>query len=493
MGFIEDLKSAITDPTGAPSEGETWEDRQLEAAYTPPSGVRITFDYEDINYKFAHKTSAYEFAGVNGTYVQDHGVTGRRFAWRIFLSGADYDKKAKVFEDALSETGIGVLETPFYGTLDVIPFGEITRRDDLKYEANQAVFEVTFFNTIGAAYPTAETDPASAALAALELFGSAQEADFASSVSLASVSEEQGLLDVVNNSMAQISDKLDRIAAVQETIADEFDEIESTINTTIDTLIAEPLDLAFNMRQLIQTPGRALAGITDRLTAYGNLAGDIFSSSDAISTPGGPGGGGPKIGSNTGVGNDAQEPNKFHMRKVVAGAAVSGAVLSTIYTDTNRGLANANPSVNRRRVEAVNIGISGGDNKFITATDALRAAETVLDQLDAYVDWRDENYVALIGDGDADIINAPSNVDQGEDLRYLKQAVALATGFLIRLSFSLAKERKFILENPRSIIDLCYELYGDVDEYLDFFIESNNFNCNEMLEIPKGRNIVYYE
>jgi prophage DNA circulation protein len=209
MSFVEDLKEAVLGPEEI-NEGETWEDRLEQAAYTPPSGVRITFDYEDLSYRFAHKTSVHEFPDADGSLVQDHGIGGRRFPWRIFLTGGDYDKQAEVFEAALAERGIGFLETPLYKNHNVIPVGDISRRDNLKRTANQAVFEVVFFSTIGVAYPTEQDDPANAALTALALFGDAGAAEFASSLSIDSVSEEQGVLDTVNDLLADVSDQISR-------------------------------------------------------------------------------------------------------------------------------------------------------------------------------------------------------------------------------------------------------------------------------------------
>lgn len=496
MGFLDEIKDAFLGPEDI-VEGPSWKDRLQEAAYTPPSGVRITFDYEDIGYQFEHKTAAFEFPDVDGTLIQDHGVGGRRFPHRVFFWGANHDLKAKVFEAALAERGPGRLESPLYGEHTVIPVGEITRRDDLKTAANQTVFEVVFFSTLDVVFPTEQDDPANAALAALELFGSAGAAEFASSISIDSVSEEQGMLDTFNEILAQVSGELDRIAAVQEVVNDQFQELNSTINNTIDTLIAEPLDLAVATQQLIQLPGTALANISDRLNGYSNLASNIFGASDAVSDPGGPGGLGPQIDSRTGVGNDAQQPNRFHTRDLFAGNYVGGAVLSVLYTATDKGGAIATTPVNRRRADAERTGVVARGNAFLTADQAVVAAETILDQLAAFIAWRDANYKNISGGNlsageQADFISAPSNTDTGGALRHLQDAVSLAAGFLLDLSFSLARAKRFKVTEPRSIVDLCAELYGNVDESLDFFIDSNDFTGEELLEIPRGRLIVYY-
>jgi len=60
------------------------------------------------------------------------------------------------------------------------------------------------------------------------------------------------------------------------------------------------------------------------------------------------------------------------------------------------------------------------------------------------------------------------------------------------LSFSLKQERSIVLDRARTIVDISAELYGEVDAQLDFLINSNNLSGSEILEVPKGREIVYY-
>ena len=109
-----------------------WQTRIGPAAYTSPSGVRLTFQYENVTRNVNKKTSNFEFPNVDGSQVQDLGRDGRKFPIRAFFTGDDHDIDASAFEDALLERGRGQLEHPFYGSFTVVPFGAITRRDDLK-------------------------------------------------------------------------------------------------------------------------------------------------------------------------------------------------------------------------------------------------------------------------------------------------------------------------------------------------------------------------
>lgn len=408
-----------------------WNDRISEAAYTSPGGTRMVFDYENVSRSTEKKTTAFDFPDADGTYVQDLGRSGRQYPLRLFFWGADYDLEADAFEDMLLERGAGVLEHPMYGTVDVVPFGSIKRRDDLKTAANQAVLEVTFWETIGLIYPTAQGDPASSVLGAVEAFNASAAEQFEEAVDLETVGDRAAFKGSYQNLLNAAEAGLATVAAVQDNVRQQFETIDASINAGIDTLIADPLSLAFQTTLLIQAPARALAGISDRLAAYGNLASSIVSGRGASE-------------------GSRRESNRFQARDLYASGAVTGSVLSVV------------------------------NNRFETKTAAIGAAQTVLEQFDQIAAWRDENYQAL----DA--------IDTGGAYQKLQEAVALTAGFLVFISFSLKQERRIVLDRARTIIDLAAELYGDVDGQLDFLIASNSLTGSEILELPKGREIVYY-
>ena len=185
---------------------------------------------------------------------------------------------------------------------------------------------------------------------------------------------------------------------------------------------------------MLQSPARALTNIQARLDAYGDLANSIISGDGAVVKPG----------------NDSTNSNQFHTNDLYASTYVTGSVVSVV------------------------------NNEFTTKTEALEAAELILTQLDDVTNWRDDNFQSL------------EEVDTGSSYQQLQEAVALTAGFLVEISFSLKQERRIVLDRNRTIIDLAAELYGSVDDQLDFLINSNNLTGSEILELPKGREIVYY-
>lgn len=318
-----------------------WNDRLRDAAYTSPGGTRIVFAYENVRKSVEKKTTGFEFSDADGTFVQDLGHTGRRYPLRLFFWGTDYDTEAEAFENALLERGAGKLEHPIYGVVNVVPFGEITRRDDLKTAANQAVLEVTFWESIGLIHPTAQTDPASAVLAAINEYNAAASGEFASALSLSTAIERVTFKNQYSALLDTASGGLQNTADTQDDVRRQFDAIVDSISNGLDVLVGEPLTLAFQTTQLVQAPARALTDIKARLDAYATLADSITS------------------------GNGAQSNTEFRTQDIYASTYVTGSIVSTV------------------------------NNQFVTKVEALEAAEQIFEQFEAVVAWRDDNFEAL--------------------------------------------------------------------------------------------------
>lgn len=411
-----------------------WNDRLREAAYTSPSGVRLTFTYENVSKTVEKKTTAFEFPDANGTFVQDLGHAGRRYPMRLFFWGDDHDLEAKAFESSLLETGEGKLEHPLYGTVNVVPFGEIKTRDDLKTGANQSIMEVTFWSTIGLVYPTVQQDPAAAVLTAVDEYNDAVSQEFEDVTSLDSAVEQATFKNTYQSLLDSAQSNLQAIADVQENVQSQFNAIVDSINQGIDILVSTPLTLAFQTVQMIQSPARALTNIEARLSAYSDLANSLITGDGAVVSPG----------------LDSSISNDFHTNDLYVSTYVTGSVVSVL------------------------------NNQFATKTEALEAAEAILQQLNDVTNWRDDNFESL------------GEVDAGSSYQKLQESVALTAGFLVKISFSLKQEFRVVLTRDRTIVDLAAELYGSVDDQLDFLISSNNLSGSEILEVPKGREIVYY-
>ena len=417
-----------------------WQDRIRPAAWTSPTGTRFEFQYENVRKEFTKHTTAFDFPDADGTFVQTQGRSGHRFPLRIIFNGDDYDLLAQDFDDALGEDGISQLEHPMYGPFKVVPFGRIARRDDLKSRANQAIFDVTFFETNELLFPANVLSPLDAATAAVEEALQVQPDTFVNAIDVDSTivrvslrDRFEAVVDQVESFLRPIADVQSDIATVQNDIGAAFATVFDAIKFAIDVFIGDPLALGFQVGILIQLPARSTALIADRLTAYGTLLQQL-TTEGIIYLPS----------------TDSQPENDFRNDDMFGSNLVLGSVTSVL------------------------------NNEFTTKTDALLAAEQILGFSDAWVAWRDLNFVSL------------SLIDSGEVYQKVLDAVTIGAAFLVEISFSLKQERSLVLDVARTPLQLETQLYGTLDENLDFLISSNDLVGGELLSVPVGQTVVYY-
>lgn len=411
-----------------------WQERLRQAAYTSPSGLVENFDYEDVSKSFDKKTTVFNFPDGNNTHVQDLGNTTRRIPLNIIFWGDSYDQKAARFEEMIQEKGVGRLEHPVYGVVSVVPSGTVKRVDRLKTAANQTVITIEFIEISDAVFPAPGLAPEDQINTAVKEYNTAAAAQYENATDLTGTVEQASLRATVELLVGQVKGALQTVADTTEAVRQQFNAVESAIQQSITTAVGEPLSLAFQSAILIQAPARANTLIADRLSAYNDLFLSLTTGPDAIAVPG----------------LDSDNSNKYHTRDLYASTYVTGSILSVV------------------------------NHQFQTKPEATAAATAILDQIDALIEWRDDNFDSL------------AQVDTGEAYQQLIEAAALAAGYLVEISFDLQQERKIVTESRHTPIDLVAELYGEVDGKLDFFINSNNLTGSEILEIPAGREIVYY-
>ncbi len=418
----------------------SWEDRLREAAYTSPLGGRAVFQYADVSREVDKRTAAFDFPLVNNAYVQDNGHGSRRYPMTCYFSGANHDLQATTFEELLLDRGVGRLEHPLYGTFDVVPFGSITRNDALATAANQSVVQVTFWTTTGAVYPSGQGNPLSEVVGSLVLFEDAAAAQYAEDTDLRTTVSKESTKATTRSMLQLVGAALAGVSAGVTDVNRDFRAQQQAVNLGMDVLIGQPLTLARQIVNLVTAPARAVVGLKLRLEAYDRLATSIF-------------------GSRAGSGEqDATTlnslklrlSNDFHTSDLFATSSVAGSITAVT------------------------------SHEYATRSEALTAADQLAAQFDAAVAWRESRYGGL------------GQVDTGAAYQALQEALALAFGYLISVSFSLAAERRIVLDRPRTIVDLAAELYGSVDDKLDFLITSNNLSGAQILELSAGQSIVYY-
>ena len=439
MGILDKIKSKLIG-----GSGESWRDRLQSSSYKSPEGELIPLIYFDLSRGFELRGEAWEFADLDGAYVQRSGTGPRKYPWRCVFSGPDYDRDALAFEGALSEDGRGVLNHPIFGPVDVIPLGEVTRRDDLATGANEAVIEVTFWTSLESAYPLSGTDLVSEIRSQLDDFQTGAAAklgaldrinDFAQSASVLSVA--QSSLNDINTILTELSNTTAQLKRAQDR---QFRAVDNALNI----LIEKPADLVASVAGLVLGPAEAVSDLLTKTSSYSRLGSEIRSKSSALSDDSGD----PRA--------RKRAQTDFLTREMFVSMSLAGAVASSISESSaprNRG-------------------------------DATGAAESLLNELELVRTWRDER---------EDSLDSLDTLDDGVSFLALQQAVYLATSRLIETSFSLTQERVYVPGKDTTILQLAAKLYGDVeDETLNRIINDNEMTADETVEVKRGRRVKYY-
>ena len=450
----------------------TWQDRLREAAYTGPDGTRIAFLFEDLSKTLPKKTHAFDFPAANVTYVQDNGIRGRRYPMRCFFTGDNHDIEATRFENLLALTGPGRLEHPLYIVPGLaIPFGDITRNGKVKTEANQTVVEVTFYSTIAQVFPNADEDTGTAVDVAVANEAFADQ--FSISVDTGTPAEAANFRTTFKALAAGMRDGLRAAEDGTARLRNGMDAVDTAINNAVDTGIGTPLSLASQLKVLALAPSRSAALLKDRLNAYRSLAQSVFAGQGT-----GTGGGTGSSESGEGIvepgivvpGIDSTEANTFHSNNLVSQLMVLG---------TASGAA---------------IPVAGQEYK--SRQQVVEQVDDLLDLFNAHVAWSDANFDALaasspVVDPLEPVASGQGSTDTGEAAQALQAVVTATVRHLLSTAFVLPPERVHLVDRPRTVLDLCAELYGTIDA-LDDFIEANDFSGAELLELPIGKRVVYY-
>ncbi|HKY40778.1 MAG TPA: DNA circularization N-terminal domain-containing protein [Polyangiaceae bacterium] len=440
-----------------------WQTRLRESAYTPQGGPRRTFKCYMMRRDVTLRGTVHEFPGVDDAYVQRTGNGPRRYPLLCYFSGPNHDLEALAFEAAVLAPGVGTLEHGRFGPVRVVPFGDVGRREDLVTEANQTILEVTFWTTLEAIYPTADANPQNEILAAIASFNLASGQQFENVVNLASATNKAIEKATINSMLKSVGAAFDGISSSVASVRKVIADAQETINLGMDVLIGKPLVLAQQISNLIQAPSRALAGLESRLDGYGLMFDSIFGS-----TPGLPAN---RIDETTSLGSIRQRvANDWHTADLFALNAMAGSILTvTAQPLDDKGRPVRGPIFQNRR-------------------QAVAAAAVIEEQLTELIEWRDTQLAA--------IASLPAlgkdQVDSGEAYQTIRFAAALTIGNLVQQSFALIPERSITINRPRTIVDVCAQVYRKVDSRLDFLINTNDLSGDEILELPAGRKIVYY-
>lgn len=413
----------------------SWENDIQVAKYTSPAGAEFEFKWEALEINVDKKTATFNFAEKDGVYIQDLGRAGRSFPFTLFFIGEDYHTESENFLLALEEKGIGKLEHPLYGNRDVIPTGKLTRRDDLITGAGQAIFNITFSETIkDIFFPSNEIDATNNISNNLDELQQTQSEKYAKDIESVTVGDTINLATRIEKQLEIFDSKVQDIIDYTEEIKTEYETIKSSLEASITEIFDEAEEIVYQGISLYRLTANTIMDIKEKADIYINIVQDVIADfEDGISN----------------IRGLTNNNNFFETNKNII--ACAGALCESVLYTT-----------------------------FQTRNDVIEVSETILDFFDDIKDFQD-TYLEALG-----------LVDTGEDYYLLSNLISIVTGYLISISFNLPLKKSVILGEETNIITLCAELYGDLSK-LDYLMDTNNLNINEIEFLPTNKEIIYYE
>lgn len=111
-----------------------------------------------------------------------------------------------------------------------------------------------------------------------------------------------------------------------------------------------------------------------------------------------------------------------------------------------------------------------------------------------FVNFAYDGYLATLdtlqsGDGS----NPSDFIPNADNINLLNGLVNFTISNLMRIAFSAKQERTFTLDCDNDVINLTHQFYGkSSDENITKFMNNNNIGLSEILELKKGREVIYY-
>lgn len=410
-----------------------------EACYTSPSGKKFYFDYDSkLSSETDLKTATFTFPDRDGALVVPLGVGGRRFSFSCNFFGSRCLKQANEFEEGLKERGYGELVHPLYGVHKVVPTGSISRTDDVVSGINVSSVSVTFSETlIDVASLNSEIVTVDNINAAMDEFEKKSVWEYVKDFTVHRVQDAIWVADMMRKGLDIATKYVDKVARAEKNIYSKWSNIQSELYSSLDGLVSATEDVAIQTIKLFRIPGNAAIEAGKKIECYG-------SSAIAI------------------INNFRNDP--ANMTNAQNQWASTRLMLDALMVACAGGVAVAD---------------SKSDVGFKSREEAVQAATEIAELYDEIIEYEEKNV-------DKDFF-----VETGEGYNSMRDVVSISIQHIIENSFSLPNRKSIILGEDRQIIELVYDLYGNLDK-LDEFIVDNNLNYNEIEIIPMGREVAYY-
>lgn len=428
----------------------TWQQRlRPTIKFVSPEGNEFEAFFQQSDHAISKKLGIFSYPLVRGNVVQDLEADSDLYTIPFGFAGQDHDQTAFRFILACRERGQWAVTHPTEGFLG-LQLISITKLDRPVSEGNITRFTSEWIEPIDET--TLQTAAELAGLVGNRFndlnIGAADQ--FVKNIRSQTTSEIFSIQQAVKRVTNAVDTILGPIAAANDSIFSAQLSIQRGIQETFDAVIFEPLSLVGQMQNLIQNPARAIQDIKSRLSAYKDLAAELFGLTPSQTT--------------------VQAKNVTSVQELSLSAILaSNAEISV--TGPQKPEVPVAGAI-QSRIQAVDFALELR-NRFIEITDELDESQILFDDKDIDLQY----------------------FSQTETFNTALQLTSTAQQYLLLSAYDLSIERRFKLEKPKTPLQIVGEEYGsfgDNDNLIDLFITTNGLRGTEILFLPAGREVVVY-
>jgi hypothetical protein len=396
------------------------------------------------------KIGIFNFPKFNGSVTQDLGVDGTGYPLTFFFDGANADKEQQRFESVTSERGRWTVIHPTKGKLDLQPISFEINDNPVEsggvYQISSEWIEsVDLFSLLSAPQLQALSKAQGIATNAASVSG------MISNVSQISVAAISAVSSTINGALAIVTDPLSALAAGSADITGAIDSTVRSIQTQLTSSVLDLTQLSGSIQTLVQLPTQISADFESRIETYKSMTSDLF---------------------------DLTPDN---VENILSGTFTTGVTI-----EDKNAIATQEMILSAMIVAFAQIAVS---SEYKTRVQALTAAEDISEQFVNITNELDRSQEAFKNeDIDKQYFSQSQTFIDSAKLTY--QGVAFAIG----ATFNLPVEKKVVIQNPISAFRFSIEQYGeeDIDENYQLSIDSNKLKGNEILMLPRDREMVVY-
>jgi len=423
----------------------TYEDRQHEVKITFPDKKAYKPLARNFEETFSHFLEEKDSVGkLKSTVVNDNGVSLRKLPLSLEFAGDDHDIDATKFLASAANTGEVFVQLP-YGNEIRCHTNTVRRSYSVVNDVAVTKVDIDFVECTGKTTPIGGKSQLAQLLEKSANVNSAAAGTF-NSLKINNQKELTGITGVFTSAVNSVNALLRPLIEGEQDAVAQFDATVENILNNIDEIQDDAETLAKQTATLISLPTKFVDDVVAVVDKYKSLINEVFPSTT----------------------DDIEKSNDGRNQSINA-AFFGGAAVS-----------------------AVSASLSS--STYQTTSEAISAVEELQNIHDTYRAAVDDIQDSF---NDPSILIEDRFVQDGSLDTPLNDLAQDAAGNLVDVAFDLKKEVVLILEQETTAINLAIEYYPDEfieDEVaaLDFVIETNKLTGDELLLIPRNRELVVY-